>query len=1016
MLSLLLLALAAPEARDDSVSYDRDIAPIFEAHCVECHGEEKQKAGLRLDSSRAALAGSDQGEFAVIVAAQVGDSLLYELVTATDEDERMPPKGAALGEQQLDLLRRWIDSGAEGSSVDAPMQVSEHWAYLAPTRPVAPDLESDWPRSDLDRFVLAGMQTQGLTPSPEADRATLLRRLSLDLTGLPPGLEELDCFLADDSPAAYEHAVERLLASPAYGERMARSWLDLARYADTNGFEQDGTRSMWRWRDWVIGAFNADMPFDQFTIEQLAGDMLDDATLEQRIATGFHRNTMVNAEGGVDPEEYRIAAVIDRVNTTGTVWMGTTLSCARCHSHKFDPISQREYFRLFAIFNSSADGGPSTQPIIEAPLPEQVRQAAQNAAEIALLEAELGRWTPEFEAELEALHLPAPEWLVLTPETLCTASDATLEVRPDGALLAGGPRPLVDSYTLRFAPAPGEWQQLRIEVLEDPALPLAGPGRADNGNFVLSEVRARLLEVESEPAGEGARELEFSHARADFFQSTNPPWPPEHAIDSDLATGWAIMGELEVPHQLVLQFAEPIEVLPGEQLEIEIVQEYGTNHVLGCLRIAVSGETPESGLPLRPDIEALVLAAKTPAKPTSAADIFSVEQEARLQRWFLQTHDSLDAVRERLADLRDKTEVPTALVMEELAKPRVTRIFDRGSFLSPLDEVQPGVPKVMGDLAQTSPHNRLALARWLVDGQHPLTARVQVNRVWAQLFGKGLVRTEGDFGTQGSAPSHPLLLDWLASEYVAGGWSTKTLIKTMVLSAVYRQSSTISGEALRIDPENLMLARGARFRVEAEMLRDAALESAGLLDHTLGGRSVFPPQPEGIWQVTYNSDRWNTATDENRFRRGLYTFWRRTAPYPAFMTFDAPSRELACTRRASSNTPLQALVLLNDPAFVEAAVHLAARMLREAGENAGACAARGFRLCTGRRAEADEIAALVQLYGVEAARFAKDPEAAQALIASATALDASALDPTALAAWAVVANVLLNLDETLTRG
>ncbi len=998
MISLLALIALAPQA--EQVSYERDIAPLFVEHCVDCHGAEKRKAGLRLDSPAAVLAGSDNGEFAVIEPGDSAGSLLFELVATSDEDERMPPKGAPLTESEQALLRRWIDEGARVPA-DAEEQTSVHWAYVPPTRPLAPRTGDGWARSDLDRFVHARMLEHGLEPSPEADRATLLRRLSLDLTGLPPTLDELDAFLASEAPGAYEREVERLLSSPAYGERMARHWLDLARYADTNGYEKDDRRSMWRWRDWVIEAFNEDMPFDRFTIEQLAGDLLPDATLEQRIATGFHRNTMVNAEGGVDPEEYRVAAVVDRVDTTGSVWMGTTLACARCHTHKFDPISQREYFRLFAYFNSTADVGPSDQPRLEAPTPAQAEELEQRRSELAELEATLSTWTPALAAELEQLATESDDWQVLHAEEQSTEAGAVLGAREDGSVLLTGDPPERDVYRLTLPLEPGALRRLRLEVLVEPSLSSGGPGLAGAGNFVLSEVRARVQRANEslEPTT-----VNFTAAAADFFQTGQPEWRPEHAFDGERGTGWAVAGQLDSSHQLVLDL-EALEVRPGDRLVLELDQQYGGQHVIGCLRVSSSAEASDGDPLLPPDIEALL---------AHDAELGAPEQE-RLQSWLLATTPSLAEQRARRDELSRLPGAPTVLVMQELPEPRATHVLERGSFLAPGEEVVPGVPAVMGALSPDSPPNRLGLARWLTSGQHPLTARVTVNRLWSQVFGRGLVRTEGDFGTKGEAPTHPKLLDWLACELVEGGWSIKDALRTLVTSATYRQSSRVTDEALGLDPSNLWLARGARYRVEAEMVRDVALACSGLLTTQLGGPSVFPPQPDGVWNSTYSGERWMSATDSDRFRRGLYTYWRRTAPYPTFMAFDAPSRELACTRRDASNTPLQALALLNDPAFVEAAVALATRMMREAGATPGERASHGFRLCTAREPDEHELAVLLDLFETERARFGAQPESARALLQLPFELDQQGLAPAELAAWAVVANVLLNLDETITR-
>ncbi|MCB9913927.1 MAG: PSD1 domain-containing protein [Planctomycetes bacterium] len=991
--ALLTLSLAAPQ---DAIDYARDVAPLFEARCVECHGAEKRKAGLRLDSGAAVLAGSDHGEVAVVVPGDLDGSLLWELVTSDDEDERMPPEGAALSADELDVLRRWIVDGARVPAA-APDAAPTHWAWTPPVRPAVPAVGDGWARGDVDRFVLARMQAQGLAPAPEADRATLLRRLSLDLTGLPPTLAELDAFLADAAPGAYERQVERLLASDAYAEHMARAWLDLARYADTNGYEKDERRSMWRWRDWVIEAYARDLGYDAFTVEQLAGDLLPDATLEQRIATGFHRNTMVNAEGGVDPEEYRVAAVVDRVDTTGAVWLGTTLGCARCHSHKYDPISQREYFRVFAYFNSTKDVGPSDQPRLEAPRAQDVAALAARASEVAALEAELATWTPALEAELAALAPAAPRWRVLAATEAASRDGATLTKLADGSVLVAGESPERDALTLAFAPDADGAQQLRIEVLPDDAHPRRGPGRAGNGNFVLSELRAFLVDEA------GARTpLALADARADYEQ---PGWPAAGVVDGDAATGWAVDGGIGRAHQWVARLAVPLPADVPARLELELDEAYGGRHTIGRLRVSLSNDAPSGAALLPPDVEDLL------ARREGLAD---AERET-LRAWFRGQAAALAPARERLAALRALPGPPTTLVMEELPAPRATHVLERGSFLAPGEEVACGVPAVMGPLPDDAPANRLGFARWLVSGAHPLTARVEVNRLWAQLFGRGLVTTEQDFGTQGATPTHPALLDWLAVEFVERGWSTKALLRELVTSATYRQDSRVSADALARDPANVWLARGARYRVDAEVVRDTALALSGLLDRTVGGPSVFPPQVPGIWRQTYSDDRWSNSDGGDRFRRGLYTFWRRTAPYPTFVAFDAPSREVVCTRRSRSNTPLQALALLNDPAYVELAVGLAARALREGPQGDRARLAWAFRLCTARAADAAELDVLAALLDGERAHFAADPDAAAALVRVPFELDRGGADDAELAAWTLTANVLLNLAETVTR-
>ncbi len=1009
-LGLLALGLVAPalggSTPTQEVDYERDVVPILEQRCVSCHGEEKQRAGLRLDSRSAVLSGSDSGEIQVVVPGDPEGSLLLELVASDDEDERMPPKGEPLTAEQIDLLRRWIEEGAQGPAEESTRE--KHWAYVPPVRPELPAPRgAEWARGALDLFVLARLEADGLAPSPEADLRTLARRAHLDLVGLPPSPEELDAFLADTEPGAYERLVDRLLASPHYGERMAQRWLDLARYADTNGYETDARRTMWRWRDWVIEAFNADMPFDQFTIEQLAGDLLPEPTLEQQIATGFHRNTMVNAEGGVDQEEYRVAAVVDRVNTTATVWLATTMSCAQCHEHKYDPLSHRDYYRLFAYFNSSEDVGPSVRPTIPAPRREQAAEEERLAAETSELEAALSAWTPELEQELARLRdehvgasaLPAHRVLEASAEEGSTLS----LVFEDGSILATGEAPARDTYLLELELTEARTLRgVQLDVLVGGNEDERGPGRTEHGNFVLNELSAQLVTTD------GERELAFAGARADHHQVGSPVWAPGDAVDGDPQSGWAVGGGEGRPHRLEAALAESLQVPAGARLRLRLQQTFGSQHVLGRFRVELLDQlTPDDAPLLAPDVESWLAA---------GAEELTEEESERLREWFLAGTSALAPQRDRLAELRARPKPPTALVMRERAVPRETHVLARGSFLSPGDLVEPDVPAVLGELPADALPNRLGLARWLVSPQNPLTARVTINRLWDQVFGRGLVHTLEDFGTQGARPSHPELLDWLALELQEDGWSLKRALRRIVTSSTYRQSSNVSPQLAAHDPENALLARSPRYRVEAEMVRDLALAASGLLTEKLGGPSVMPPQPEGIWMATYSGDRWQADEDEDRFRRGLYTFWRRTSPYPTFMTFDAPSRELVCTRRPGSNTPLQALALLNDPVFVEAAVALAARMLRIPEATDEQRLRHGLELCTTREGSADELAVLSQLLTAERATYAADPEAARALLERGVDLGTGDLDPLELAAWTLVANVLLNLDETVTRG
>jgi hypothetical protein len=759
-------AVAAGRAATPPVNFARDVQPILSKACFACHGPDEgtRAAGLRLDSRAAAVGGARPA----VTPGNPAASRLLARVTEASEARRMPPAkaGPRLTGEQVRVLRAWIQQGAP---------YTEHWAFRRPQRPPVPAVRlKGWVRNPVDAFVLARLEKEGRRPAPEADRYTLLRRVSLDLRGLPPTPAEVDAFEQDRAPGAYERAVDRLLADPAYGERWARMWLDLARYADSAGYGSDPLRpNMWRYRDWVIDAFNRNLPYDQFTIEQLAGDLLPNPTLEQRMATAFHRNTMTNTEGGTDDEEWRVAAVKDRVDVTGQVWMGITVGCAKCHTHKYDPIQQKEYYSLFHLFNQTADNDqPDEAPVIPAPT--------------AAHQAELAAW----EGKLAAAR----------------------------GRLAG----------------------------------LAGDARK--------------------------------------------------AVEAEVAA---------------LEKARP--------------------------------------------------------------------------------------------------QPPTLPVLAELPpeKQRRTRVMIKGNFLDPGDPVTGGVPAAFGPLPPGAPANRLGVAQWIVRPDNPLTARVAVNRFWAQLFGAGLVETEEDFGTQGDLPSHPELLDWLATEYQRLGWDTKALLRLLVGSATYRQSARFTGA----DPRNRLLGRAPRHRLEAEMIRDQALALSGLLSRKIGGPSVFPPQPEGLWQAAFNGQRtWTTSTGEDRYRRGLYTFWRRTVPYPSMAAFDAPSREACTVRRPRTNTPLQAFVTLNDPVFVEAAQALGRRILREGGPTLESRVAYGLRLCLCRPARPEEVRTLAALVRSELAHFQQKPQEALALATEPLGKLPEGADAAEYAAWTVAGNVLLNLDGVLTRG
>jgi mono/diheme cytochrome c family protein len=848
----------------DPVDYLRDVKPILAQHCYSCHGPQKQKSGLRLDTSAAVHKGGNSGP--AIVAGKSDESLLIKAVTGSDESlPRMPFQKPALSSSEIALLKTWIDQGAkapDSERVENPKtKKTKHWAFQPITRPAEPAVYNlAWVRSPIDRFILARLEKEGIAPSPEADRASLIRRLFLDLLGLTPSIAEVDEFISDTRPDAYERLVDGLLQSPHYGERWGRHWLDLARYADSNGFNIDAPRSMWKYRDWVIDAFNSDLPFDQFTIEQIAGDLSPNATLQQRIASGFHRNTLINEEGGIDLEQFRVESIVDRVNTTGSVFLGLTIGCAQCHDHKFDPISQREYYQLFAFFNSA------DEPTLELPTSEQ--QGRRN----------------QIRARIEELKQSV------------RAVDHT-------------------SNAKRL-----EWER-----------------------SLTATARAKLP-----PPVNGILDV------------------PEHQRDAQqLQTIRAAYRFGDQARNLVGGLGQPLPFLGAAHLQTVLFR-------------------------------------------------FSVEKQ--------------------ITELKkSEPAVVSTLVMEERKAPRPTHVHLGGDFLRKGARVSPEVPSVLPPLPEVgSPRigipNRLDLARWLVDPRNPLTPRVTMNRFWERYFGLGLVETENDFGMQGSRPTQPELLDWLATEFIAQKWSMKAMHRLIVTSSAYRQSSRNRPELSIIDPRNRLLARQSRLRLEAEVVRDVALSASGLLSQKVGGPSVFPPQPEGVFRLTQIPREWKASDGPDRYRRGMYTHFWRSAPHPALTVFDAPEATTACTHRNRSNTPLQALTLLNDQAFFEFAQGLAIRVLGSSplptgGEGLGVKGQQAnatdceriryaFRLCLARSPSNFEQERLGALLSQQRADFQSDSGEAHLLVPAKLP---SGIDSRELAAWTTVARVLLNLDEFITR-
>ena len=935
--------LAAGELRAaESVNFARDVRPLLSKNCFRCHGPDQAtlQAGLRLDLREGAIKPLESG-LTAITPGKAAESELIKRVSSANPDERMPPVdgGRALTVGEIDLLKRWIDEGAEYKS---------HWAFVPP-QPISPPQIANPERAPtaVDRFVLARLDREGLQPSPEADRNALIRRVSIDLVGLPPSLEDVDRFAADPDPLAYERLVDRLLASPAFGERWAAVWLDLARYADSAGYAQDPPRTIWRYRDWLIQALNANQPFDQFTRDQLAGDLLPSPSDEQLLATAFHRNTMTNSEGGTDDEEFRNAAVVDRVNTTMQVWMGLTMGCAQCHSHKYDPITQEEYFKVFAIFNQSEDADRMDEsPLLEEISPGEAKKRADLQAQAAQLEKALAEKLAAFQA----------------PEN--QGAFATRYVRIE---------------------LPGK--QLLLSLAEVQAL--AG---AEN---LARKGKATQISVDYQ----GPPELAIDgNTDGDYFQAKSTT----HTATAD-NPWWEV--DLGAPAAL-------------EQVVVWNRTDGGNGERLKNFRVVLLDDQR------RPLLVQTTAEAPKPsvtlAVPKTQAELNDAQRAERLKYLkenspeIVEAQKQIDETKKLAAAIKGVT----TPVMRELAadKRRKTQIQIRGNFLDRGAEVAAGVPAAFHPLPAGKEPNRLALAEWLVDERNPLTARVLVNRYWEQLFGVGLVETSEDFGIQGEYPSHPELLDYLALEFQRDGWDMKRLLRRIVVSATYRQSSKAAPEMQRRDPFNRLLARGPRFRLSAETVRDQALAISGLLSRKMLGPPVQPPRPNlGLASAFGGSTDWQTSPGEDKYRRGLYTSWRRTTPYPSMTTFDATSREVCTMRRIRTNTPLQALVTMNDPVYIEAAQALARRIAAEGGSNPADRAAYGFRLCLSRAPSQAELQPLLRLYQQALERFTADAAQATRMATEPLGPAPAGMNVAELAAWTVVGNTLLNLDEALAR-
>ncbi|MEZ6130344.1 MAG: DUF1553 domain-containing protein [Planctomycetaceae bacterium] len=1128
------------------VDFNRDVRPILSNKCILCHGPDPEglQAGLRLDLRDVAVKELESGSTA-IVPGKPEDSELIARVTSADADLRMPPAehGAALTAAEVDVLTRWIQQGAP---------YAKHWSYVKPVRPDVPEATDEfatWPQNPVDNFVLQKMveRIDAVTGSGWVCGWCVE---FTDLTGLPPTIEEADAFVASQVSDAYDKLVDDLLQRPTFGEHWARKWLDLARYADSAGYADDPPRTIWAYRDWVIKAMNSNMPFDQFTREQLAGDLLPNPTEPQLIATAFHRNTLTNNEGGTQDEEFRNVAVVDRVNTTMAVWMGTTMACAQCHTHKYDPITQEEYFRFFAIFNNTEDADRRDEsPLVEIYTEEQKQQKLDLEAEIATLKTQINTATPELVAaqqQWEVTLQKSPTWSELTPTVFTRASEQPTKILPDGAALVETESlealPVKDTYTLELPVSQGTTiAGLKLSALPHLSLPNHGSGHA-GGNFVITGVKAQIAPTESTvpqarfvritnngkqqilslaevevfsggtnialqgratqdstafngPAGnaiDGNTDGDYQKNSVTHSETVDDPWweidlgssqPIDRIViwnrtDNNLHTrlkdftvqlldndrtpvltqqfadspnpsteyspsnvrdiafqtafadyhqpnfepadvltgksgnddGWAIGGQTDVPHQLVVVPKQPIVVAENSKLRITIEQNSPhARHLIGHFRFST---TDDDTAIQRSRLQEPLLA--TLDKPQSER---SVEEADKLAAYYREHEASLLkpernrlAVAERtLTGMKPATSVP--VLREILTKRRETHLQHRGSYLDKGPLVEAGLPTAFHALPDRQPLDRLAVAEWLTSEENPLTGRVLANRFWETLFGRGIVVTSEEFGSQGEAPTHPELLDWLATEFLRNGWDTKDVIRTLVTSATYRQSAQVTADRKAIDPDNRWLSRGPRVRLSAEMVRDQALAVSGLLSDKMFGPPVKPPQPNlGLTAAFGSSTDWKTSEGEDRYRRGLYTTWRRSNPYPSMATFDAPNREVCTVRRSSTNTPLQSLVTLNDPAYVEAAQALG-RLALQHSDSLEERITLAFRRCVLRPPTAEEVAALAELFSDSRDDIAQTPDEAMKLATDPIGPVPEGIDTADAAAMTVVCNVLLNLDE-----
>ena len=1007
-----------PPAADVKVDFVDDIQPLLTEKCIECHGTNMAAAGLRLHERESAMRGGDSG--AVILPGDSAASSLIWMVSGTEDGKRMPLTGEPITLDQIGLLRAWIDQGApwggaeDGVGTDATELAEsgpyEHWAFnpIHPTKPPAVENEA-WIRNPIDRFVLAELEAKGIEPSPEADRRTLIRRLSFDLLGLPPTPGEVEGFVQDGQPDAYERLVDRLLASPHFGERWGRHWLDTARYADSDGYEKDSIRPhSWRYRDWVIDAINRDLPFDEFTIQQLAGDLLPATSTETLVATGFHRNTLTNREGGVDPEEFRVAAIVDRTNTTGSAWLGLTVGCAQCHSHKYDPITQHEYYGLYAFFNNADEED------IKAPTEDETEKyvaAKENFdhardALLTAVDAYEGNALADVQRRWE-MGLSAPDvvWKDMEPVRASSSGGASLSRSPDGSLLAAGKKADRETFELVMETGLRDITGFRLEVIAHPSLSGEDPRQTPDADFKIAELAVRA----NEPDNDDSVPVVLQDAYGGYGMKIERA---PQTIDGDSKTSWRIPTQYGLGYYvLVVETKEEVGFEKGTRLTFTLDQEYGIHETVAQIRLSAT----RSPRPIRTEGLVTDVAGIIQTRPERR----NAEQKQRLQTFYASIDPVLAGLKGSLS-VHDKAEPSPpntqAMVMAEREDDRrESHVHVRGDFMRKGDEVVPITPSILHEFApRNGRSDRLDLARWLMDARNPLTPRVAANRVWSGLFGVGLVETSEDFGTRGEEPAYPDLLDWLGRQYIAQDWSRKALIKTIVTSSTYRQVSRNRDDLKDIDPKNKFLARQNRYRVEAEIIRDIYLAASGLLYPKIGGPSVRPRLPADVAALGYaGSIRWAESKGADAYRRGLYILFQRTVPYPMLMTFDCPDSNTAIIRRRRSNTPLQALTLLNDPVFVECAQALGNRILEE--KDATGRDERldyAYQLCVARPPSEPERERLVELLDDFTLWGEENPDDALDLVGNAPPKNIAVSQA---AAWTGLARTVLNLDEVITR-